>query len=280
MSRVVKYLLLLFIIGTLHFCADGPSPYPMDPKYSSQSGVPTDSLDSFLQMPFTTDTLTSRSPLEERSVVAATLYAANEPVLSNYYLGHPRYRCVWFPGYFSESHGHNAILTIHRDGDRVWLTSKRLNSLPIFEIIKFGKSYYPVITDTILSPDPFDTSHSFLQSELKREIPIMVGADTLLVSRGAGKQKMYTRTKIQDVRTRELTLEEWSTFEALLAKSDFWVARQSPSSHGAFVDPPELWVIEAHLEEKYGVAERVEATGGVDAAGKYLLQLSGYNVTD
>lgn len=239
--------------------------------YSNEAGKPLDSLESFLPLVISRDTLSIHKPFDDAWGLAGVLYAGGEPVLWNYYLGHPRYRCVWFPGTFSESRNHPVVLTLHKEGEHVWLTSKIFSSLPIFEIIKFGKSFYPTIIDTILSP--FDTSHNYIQTELRREVAVSIGPDTLSVSRNGSKHK-YSRTRIDAEQNTELTVAEWATFEAKLAKSDFWETDQPTHPMQVQLDPPGGWFIEAHLNDRYWAVERFHKKNFNEAAG-YLMALCG-----
>src|SRR5258706_3502710 len=145
-SRETSFLIIAILF--MSTCSrEHVSIYPNDHTRSTLTGLPVgDSLRAFFPLTIRRDTSTVETLLDtnELGMYAAVLYAANEPVLHNFYIGHDIYRCVWFPSFMARRAP--IVTSLHRSGDQVWITTKTLDTLPWFELHKFGhfRGWQPV----------------------------------------------------------------------------------------------------------------------------------------
>lgn len=72
--------------------------------------------------------------------------------------------------------------------------------------------------------------------------------------------------------TKELSLEEWNTFEKLLEQCSYWQMKNAEEQYGT---DGSTWVLEAHLEKQYWVVERWSPKDRFQKCGMYLIGLSG-----
>lgn len=237
--------------------------YPQNPKWSTKDGHIIDSLENYFPRVVKRDTTTIYHPLEygftdrlfSTGHHAALLFAAKEPVLWNYYLGHDicRFLCV---GSFDAPF----IISIHKDAKKVWLNTKRLSGMAEFELHAF---YKPPGKDKIGNRS--DTNWlvaSYFQ-------------DSILIERPWGKQVLKPTKTILDL-TKQLTANEWSKFLSLLDDAGFWnLEPHQPVNDGGL--DGEMWYIEAQLENRYWVAQRWSPKGSFRKCGEYLIDLSGVN---
>ncbi len=69
----------------------------------------------------------------------------------------------------------------------------------------------------------------------------------------------------------QLSEKEWSCFEKLLDKANFWKIETQRKQNGA--DGSE-WIIEAHLKNKYRYVNRWPPPEDFGNAGKFLIELN------
>ncbi len=237
--RTIKYILFLFFGLSFVSCnspVDKKYFYPNDSTISDNNGKLIDSLTFYYPKVFIHDSHTIKVVIDafELNWYSSALYCFKEPVLYNYYLGHDIYRFLWLRSFHRP-----AVLTLNKEGDRVWLTTKMLNKQPEFE------------DELWLLPKPKETESN--------KININNHIDS--VGRKADRQAdiVYNQTK-------ELSEKEWTRFESIIDSCSFWT---TPYKTIYQIDGA-VWIIEGHSKNNYWFTNH-----GNGEAGRYLIQLSG-----
>lgn len=172
---------------------------------------------------------------------------AEEPVLFNYFLGHDIYRFLWLRSFHKPM-----VFSLHKDGKKVWLTTKQLNKQPQFIDITWSKFVEPFVT----ADGEIDTAN--FDEKYNNRVDSVIKADR--------------KANIILNQTIPLSNEEWEEFKSLLNAASFWTS--APLDTGSGLDGSE-WIIEAHLKEKYWFVSRWSPKGDIKKAGSYLIEKSG-----
>jgi hypothetical protein len=241
---VTGVLMILFIYG----CHKSVKPeyiYPNNPKISNAQGVPADSLTYYFP-----DSIKIRDSLIQTEIghsdqnwYASDLYSAKEPVLFNYYTGHDIYRFTWI-----RSFNLPVIISINRDNDIVWLSTKILDRHPTYTQIKYLRAKIPSL---------YDIKYNI---KTKDKIDSIVGPHR------------YAEFKINS--RKELSLKEWDEFERILKSCNYW--NMTPINKEYGTDGAE-WIMEAHLSNRYWFVNRWSPKDNFKLCGEYLIKLSGIN---
>jgi hypothetical protein len=217
--------------------------YLKDSKISNAQGVPKDSITFYFPTSIRQDTGTVKTEIDtfKLSWFSSALYSAKEPILNNYYLGHDIYRFLWLRSFHRP-----VVISLNKDGNKVWLTIKELNRQP-----EFMNRLRPIkyITPKILPKGDYDTKEP--------------------------KRKVIKRTDIKaDIilnQTQKLTEKDWTEFENLLSNCSFWNSKPYLEELG--FDGSE-WTIEGHLKNRYWFVNRWTPKGNFRKAGEFLIQKS------
>jgi len=224
-----------------------PGNYTQNPTISSTSGESKDSLAYYFPTTIRKDTQTVKLDIDPHSLdlFSYGLYYAKEPILYNYYLGHDIYRFSLLRSFYAPIY-----FILHKDGDKVWLTTKALDRSP----------------NLTLPPKKFvgDWKTGDWVQEMKDEY-----GDTIIKN---AKGSYSRRANVSYNKTIQLTQQEWTEFEKLLTASDFW--NMEPFDTEDHMDS-ERWLIEAHTKNKYWFVHLFGPKGGFQIAGNYLIQKSG-----
>ncbi|HEY9364306.1 MAG TPA: hypothetical protein VIQ00_13655 [Chitinophagaceae bacterium] len=220
--------------------------YPKDSSLSNATGQPKDSLAYYYPTEIKTNRQVVKTNLDDfmENWFSSTLFCAQSPILFNYYLGHDIYRFLWL-----RSFDVPVIFTLNKSGDKVWLTTKKLNKQPEFLDVtyKIGKFKKPK-KGKIKFRKPIKVVDSLVKADRKAEI-------------------IFTQTK-------QLSINEWNEFELLLKNCSFWDRLPFVDSSG--LDGSE-WTIEAHFKNKYWFVNRWSPDDNFRIAGEYLITKSGIN---
>jgi hypothetical protein len=172
---------------------------------------------------------------------SSTLYCAQTPVLFNYYLGHDIYRFLWL-----RSFDHPIVFTLNKWGDKVWLTTKKLNKEPEFLDVTYKNVKYKKSKNGKIN--------------FRKVVDSVVKADR--------------KAEIIFTETRTLSIKEWDEFELLMKNCSFWDMIPVVDSSGK---DGSQWTIEAHLENRYWFVNRWSPSDNFKIAGEYLIKESGIN---
>jgi hypothetical protein len=245
--------IITFFLGLLFVsCSETPIDkdyYPKDTTVSGTNGTPKDSLSFYYPTTIQKDTQIFKTDIDTFMLnwFSSALYSAKEPILYNYYLGHDIYRFLWLRSFHRP-----VVFTLHRDGEKVWLTTKELDRQPNFMEISYVKFVPPII----LPNGEIDTTESVRNDEL----PV----DSV--------SKPDRKANIVLNETKQLSEKEWNEFEKLLNDYSFWYAKPYEESSG--LDGSE-WTIEGHLKNKYWFVNRWSPKDQFRKAGEYLINKSG-----
>jgi hypothetical protein len=245
---VAGILLTLFVYGC-HKPVKQEYIYPNNPKISNSQGIPADSLTYYFP-----DSIKIRDSLIKTGIghydqnwYAADLYSAKEPVLFNYYTGHNIYRFTWIRSFHLP-----VIISINRDNDSVWLSTKILDRQPTYMQIKYSHTKFLHGENLFYS-----IKHN---TKTKEIIDSIVGPHR------------YAEFKINA--RKGVSLKEWDEFERILITSNYWDMTPVKKEYGN--DGAE-WIIEAHLSNKYWFVNRWSPKDNIKSCGEYLIKLSGIN---
>ncbi|TPE45930.1 hypothetical protein FJM65_00875 [Pontibacter mangrovi] len=72
--------------------------------------------------------------------------------------------------------------------------------------------------------------------------------------------------------TKQLTLNDWETFENLLQETGYWSMAPSDDTFGM---DGSRWIVEAHQKDKYWVVNRWSPRSDFSRIGHYLIDVSG-----
>lgn len=250
---MTKFLIILLFGLLLVSCFRTKSEkdyYPKDQAISNIQGIPKDSLTFYFPATIQLDTniVTTEIDTFMLNWFSSALYSAKEPILYNYYLGHDIYRFLWLRSFHRP-----AIISLHNDGAKVWLTTKELNKQP-----EFLDEYTPInfVAPKLLTDGEYDTTEVVKTKKQKSEII----------------KRADRKANITFNQTISLTEKEWTEFEFLLSSCSFWTSQPFIKTHG--FDGAE-WIIEGHLKNKYWVVNRWSPRGNFRKAGEYLIKKSG-----
>jgi hypothetical protein len=239
MLRIFIPLSLLFLGASCNMVTSGKDNYLKNPKISSIQGLPADSLTFYLpgSISHNTDSISTGINTFMLDWFSSALYAAKEPVLYNYYLGHDIYRFLWLRSFHRP-----VIISLHKNKDQVWLIAKVLNKQPDFldEVALYVK---------FVAPD------SANRDEHPKEI----------IKKADRKATIVIDKEIP------LTKKDWKEFEGLLNKCSFW--KSQPFIERIGIDGSE-WTIEAHLRNRYWFVNRWSPEDDLRKAGEFLIRKS------
>jgi hypothetical protein len=237
------YILLGFLFISCNLKQSKNDNYPKDAKVSDSNGKPKDSLSFYFPAIIKKDTTFIKTGFDSltNNWYSKTLYAAQEPILYNYYLGHDIYRFLWLRAF-----SRPVVISINKDGAKIWLSIKALNKqIDIADIL-------PQIT--FLLP----ASGYSGKPKVKMSIEQNTKADR--------KANLILNNTIA------LSERDWVEFENLLKNCSFWTMAPIDSRLG--IDGSE-WIIEGHLKNKYWVVNRWSPENVFREAGLFLIKKSG-----
>jgi hypothetical protein len=235
--------LLFCLIGDL---ASGQNIYPQDTTICSLSGEPNDSL--IFYFPATIKTTKGNIPTEINSFqlkwYSTSIRPTNEPILFNYFQGHDIYRFVWLRSFSAP-----VVISLHKDGEKVWLQTKLLDCIPRDFYISYVKF------------EPPGKHHKKTNAKENSSTPKV----------DAVVHKVRVAKIIKD-ESKLLTAENWNNFESLLAQCNYW--NMKTSIHEKGIDGSQ-WIIEGHQKSRYWFVDRFSPRDNYRKCGEYLIKLSG-----
>lgn len=250
LTKIIIVLLFGLSFVSCHMTKSEKDNYLKDPKISNTQGIPKDSITFYIPTSIRQDTGILKTEIDTFMLnwFSSALYSAKEPILYNYYLGHDIYRFLWLRSFHRP-----VVISLHKDGIKVWLTTKELDKEPEFmdwlKPIKF-------IAPKILPNGDYDTTDLKNTEEPKREV----------------FKKADRKANIILNQTKKLTEKDWTEFETLLSNCSFW--NSIPYIKMLGCDGSE-WTIEGHLKNKYWFVNRWSPEDNFKIAGVYLIQKSG-----
>ena len=220
--------------------------YPEDSSISTIDGIPNDSLLFYFPDLIKKDSVNIEAGLDTFMLnwYSSALYCAKESILYNYYLGHDVYRFLWLRSFHRP-----VIFSLHKEKNKVWLTTKILDRQPQFLDETYVHFSPPII-------DGEEADYETLDRE--QVVDSIVKADrkaNLILSQA-----------------KQLSAKEWEEFEFLLNTCSFWDMKPYEENHG--LDGSE-WIIEGHLKNKYWFVCRWSPKDGIKTVGIYLIEKSG-----
>jgi len=245
--------LIYILIGLFFISCNCTDNYPKDKSVSNTNGKPKDSLTFYFPTAIKRDTQIVKTKIDTFSLnrFSSVLYAAREPILYNFYLGHDIYRLLWLRTWHKP-----VIISINKNGNRVWLTIKELDRQPRFHDMTYVK---PIIRD-LLPNGEIDTTKKY---DTEMHIDSIVKGDR--------KANMTLNE------TKELTDKDWTEFENLIQKSSFWTLERQQQEK-SFSCNGSSWIIEGHLADKYWFVDRKNqewARNDFREAARFLIVKSG-----
>lgn len=236
----------IFLIGLLSPSCNPSRPdnYPKDTTISNENGEPKDSSTFYFPTAFKLNGEVAKSEIDTFLLqgYSSSLFAFNEPVLYNFYQGHDSYRFLWLRSFHRP-----VVISIHKDGSKIWLTTKVLDRQP---------GFIPYHQDKIVFVPPDN----------------VIVADSIIHPKNLFNTDRHASIVINE--TKVLSSVEWEKFDRILTKCKFWTMRsvdRDLSTDGA------EWIIEAHLQDKYFFVVRKSPQDNFSDCGKYLIELSGLN---
>jgi len=225
--------------------------YPKNLSISNAKGLPKYPTTFYFPDTISQDTnlVKTEIPTFKLNWFSSALYSAKEPILYNYYLGHDIYRFLWLRSFHRP-----VVFTFHRDGNKIWLTTKKLNKQPEFydlgEIEFIPPKFLP-------NGKPDTTQVRYKEKPLRKII-----------------RKADRKADIILNETKKLSEKDWTEFETLLINYSFWTSKPYIEEFG--LDGSE-WTIEGHLKDKYWVVNRWSPNDNLRKIGEYLIKKSGLN---
>lgn len=179
---------------------------------------------------------------------SSQLYPSKERVLYNYYQGQNIYRLTWLRAFDNP-----VIITLYKEGKKVWLTVKKLDRQP-----SFMKTVYRI---GFHLPKTKDKKHpKFNPEDFKSS-----ARDSVVLPNRLANLLINER--------KELTIKDWETFEQLLNSCNYWhmtpYSDERPGLDGS------QWIIEASFADKYWLVDRWTPRDCFKNCGEYLIKLSG-----
>lgn len=240
--KSVIYILLVFLFISCNLKQSKNDNYPKDAKVSDMNGKPKDSLSFYFPAVIKKDTALIKTKLDSstNNWYSKTLYAAKEPILYNYYLGHDIYRFLWLRAF-----SRPVVISINKDEDKIWLAVKELNKqIDIADML-------PQIT--------FLPPASGLNG--KPKVKMSIGQNI----------KADRKANLILNQTIALSERDWVEFENLLKNCSFWTMEPIDSSLG--IDGSE-WIIEGHKKNKYWFVNRWSPENVFKDVGLFLIKKS------
>ncbi len=163
-------------------------------------------------------------------------------------MGHDIYRFLWLRSFHKP-----VVFSLHKDGNKVWLTTKELDKQP-----EFLDEYSPIkfTEPKLLSNREHDTTEIKRNVDFKSEII----------------KKADRKANIILNQTITLTVNEWNEFEKILINCSFGTVNPYIESSGL---DGSMWTIEGHLKNKYWFVNRWSPKDNFRKAGEYLINKSG-----
>ncbi len=184
----ISIFVLLLIVSSCHTTIKDP--YPNDKTISTREGAPFDSLTFYFPTKIIRDTQIVETEIDTFMLnwFSSALYSANEPILYNSYIEHDVYRLLLLTSLKP------IIISLHKDKNNVWLTTKLLDKQPEFQELVHVNFETPLQIDSVSKPD--------------RKASIVFNE------------------------TKQLSENEWNEFERLLNDCEFWSAKPIDESRG------------------------------------------------
>ena len=224
--------------------------YPKDLAVSDIDGKPKDSLAYYFPITIKRDTQIFNSGIDPfmQNWFSSVLFAAQEPILYNFYQGHDIYRFLLL-----RSFNRPLIFSLHKKGSKVWLITKELNKEPEFIDRLPAIKYSP---PKFLPNGEIDTT--------KNEEAVVTIQDQII--------KADRKADIILNQTINLSMKEWIEFERILDNCSFWTTNPFNESWGL---DGSRWTLEGHLKNKYWFVNRWSPEDSIRKAGLYLISKSG-----
>ena len=239
--------LLILFVSILLSCRQHPIEieyYPNDKSISNSTGEPKDSLTFYYPRFIKTDSQIIVSNIDSfnNKQYSYTLKELKEPILFNYYQGHDMYRFLWLRAFNPA-----VAITLNKDGDKVWLTTKKLDRR--VQYIEAGR--INISPPKGVKVDTVQLNNNYLE------------ADSIA--------KYERHGNIIVDKKKNLSIETWNKFEQLLSQCNYW---NTPPAETRLLVDGSRWIIEAHLMNRYWIVERASPKDNYRKCGEYLLDLS------
>jgi len=247
LTKIIGVLLFGLSFASCHQTKSEKDNYSKDPKISNTRGVPKDSITFYFPTSIRQDTGIVKTEIDTFMMnwFSSALYSAKEPILYNYYLGHDIYRFLWLRSFHRP-----VVFSFHKDGNKVWLTTKELNKQPEFMDEYPPIKFIPIKLLPNGQPDPKQVRY--------KEKP-----DRKIIRKAERKADIILN------QTKKLTEKDWTEFETLLSNCSFWNSKPYIEESG--LDGSE-WTIEGHLKNKYWFVNRWSPRDNFRKVGEFLIQ--------
>ena len=243
-----KYRPLFLLILIFYSCSGNritKDNYIKDSTFTDLKGYPTSEYPDYFPDSIQSDSVYIRTNMDsfKKGWFSSVLYATGQPVLFNYYLGHPQYRFILL-----RSFDPPIVFTLNKEKGKVWIETRMLSKILWF--------WHQVVVDsTTYWVDPNQDS-ALTKYENK--------ADTIKKADWHGEIKINQRT--------ELTIKDWKEFEKIVAKQSFWTMAPYRSSDG--IDGSQ-WIIEGHSKNKYWMVNRWSPQDSIREMGDFMIKKCG-----
>jgi len=210
---------------------------------SDTSNLPKDSLSFY----FASNSFSDKPRADSfvQNWYSSALYSFKEPVLSKGFLGHNIYRFLWLRSFHRP-----VVFTLHQSKGQVWLNTKMLDKQPSFYDDRYGGI-------------PKEEREEYF----KEGFIVDKQDPDLLVRIADRKANIIFNDNIS------LSDKEWSEFDQLLLKANFW---KLPTNIDDGSTDGAQWVYEGNFINKYHVVNyHSPGNSEYGKAGRFLITLSG-----
>jgi hypothetical protein len=249
MEKLIYAIILLVIAAACREKMKDKYVYPQNPNLSTLDGQTIDSLTFFFPstLKYGDSLIPTKLDSFKLNWYSSQLYPSKERILYNYYLEQNVYRLTWL-----RSFDNPVFITLYKDGQKVWMTVKKLDRQP-----SFTKTVYKLDFN---SPKVKERKHPKFNSD---DFKSSTRDSVVLPNRNANL--------LIDER-KELHVKDWEHFEHLLNGCDYW--HMTPFEIEPMGFDGSQWIIEASFADKYWFVDRWSPKDCFRNCGEFLIKLS------
>jgi hypothetical protein len=176
------------------------------------------------------------------STLSGSLLMAKEPAIYSFNNEHDVYRLLIF-----KASGPVEIISLHKEGDNVWYTAKTLSRAAFLKPQPGGR-FLPVLN----YDGTIDSSRNVSYDEYETISQMMPGKPEL--------------TAINE----KFSKDTWDNMEYLIKQADFW---KMPAYLNLDRRGNDHWILEARINNKYWLVDKIDAGGDFRKCCDYLVEL-------
>jgi hypothetical protein len=184
------------------------------------------------------------------STLSGSLLMAKEPAIYSFNNEHDVYRLMVF-----KAKEPVEIISLHKEGDKVWLSAKRL-SRPAFLKPQTGGRFLPVLNYN----GTIDSSRNVSYDEYETISQMMPG-----------------KPELTSELNEKFNKDTWDNMEYLIKKADFW---KMPAYLNLNHRGNDHWILEARINNKYWLVDKIDAGDDFRKCCDYLVGLKKFKGED